>query len=303
MFFQNYWGWLNQQLAQYLTGQLAALSAAIEPLVVIMATIMLMVWGYLLMSGRIDRPLEDTLHRLVRLMVILGACIKLWGINDVLIDWFVNGPSDLMARLTNNADPVTALDKTWEYAANVASFLMNNASFWDGQGDNYLWGIFLYLISGYFCLYLMFLLSLSKIAITVVLALAPIFIASLLFESTKGYFSSWIHELVNFFLVTVLSSFMLSLLTTLVTSYAQQTAAIGPEIKETDTIDLLLSCGLSILVLHQIIPIAARLSGGYHLQLGQLPQQAVRSGVQAAKSLAVAGLTIATDFAAEAERD
>ena len=44
-------------------------------------------------------------------------------------------------------------------------------------------------------MYTMFLLALSKIALSVLIALGPIFMALLLFETSKRFFESWIAQL------------------------------------------------------------------------------------------------------------
>jgi len=303
MFFKTFWDWLNTQSGHFLTDQLANLANALEPAIVTLAAVTLMVWGYLLMSGRVDRPLEDTVHRLVRLMVVLGVSTRLWGVNAILIEWFINGPAQVFAALNQTQDPVSGIDQTWNNTAAVAGFLMDHSSFIEGDSVNYFWGIALYLIGGYFCLYLIFLLTLAKIALTVVMTLAPSFMACLLFDATKQYFVSWIHELANFLLIAVLSGLMMSLLMTLVSSFAQQTQALGSNLNTTDAVDLVLACGLSILILHQIIPMAARLSGGYSLQLGHWPQQGVRLGFQAARAAVFTGLNLVSSLSEGVERD
>ena len=53
----------------------------------------------------------------------------------------------------------------------------------------------MYVIVGLTAVYTMFLLALSKIALSVLIALGPVFIALLFFETTKRFFESWIAQL------------------------------------------------------------------------------------------------------------
>jgi type IV secretion system protein VirB6 len=80
---------------------------------------------------------------------------------------------------------------------------------------------------GLLCVYAMFLIALSSIALAVLLALGPLFIAMLLFDATKRLFAAWIAQLVNYALITVLTVMVGALLLQIVQSYATQTAALG----------------------------------------------------------------------------
>ena len=77
------------------------------------------------------------------------------------------------------------------------------------------------------CVYAMFLIALSSIALAVLLALGPLFIAMLFFDATKRFFSAWIAQLANYALITILTVMIAALLLQIVQSYAAQTAARG----------------------------------------------------------------------------
>jgi type IV secretion system protein VirB6 len=115
------------------------------------------------------------------------------------------------------------------------------------------------------CVYVMFLIALSSIALAVLLALGPLFIAMLFFEATRRFFSAWIAQLANYALITVLTVMVAALLLQLVQSYAAQTAARGSAIFTVDALNMLLIAVLVLLILRQIMPIAAGLAGGLAL--------------------------------------
>ncbi len=97
------------------------------------------------------------------------------------------------------------------------------------------------------------------------LALGPIFIALLLFESTKRFFAAWLGQLANYALITILTIMLAALLLQIVNSYAAQTAARGSSILSVDALNMMLISALVLLVLRQVMPIAAGLSGGFAL--------------------------------------
>ena len=118
---------------------------------------------------------------------------------------------------------------------------------------------------GLLCVYAMFLIALSNIALAVLLALGPLFIAMLFFEATKRMFSAWIAQLANYALITILTVMVAALLLQIVQSYAAQTAARGSAIFTMDALNMVLIAVLVFLILRQIMPIAAALAGGIAL--------------------------------------
>ena len=72
-------------------------------------------------------------------------------------------------------------------------------------------------------------------------------------------------QLANYALVGVLAVLTASLMLTVVEAYATQTAAKGAAILTVDALDMLLVAGLVLLLLRQVMPIAARLGGGVAL--------------------------------------
>jgi len=63
-FFATFWTWLNGQLATYIGANTARLAAVLEPAVVTLATVYVMVWGYLHLTGRMEEPVVAGLKRL-----------------------------------------------------------------------------------------------------------------------------------------------------------------------------------------------------------------------------------------------
>jgi type IV secretion system protein VirB6 len=111
----------------------------------------------------------------------------------------------------------------------------------------------------------MFLISLSSIACAVLLAIGPLFVTMLLFDSTRRFFDAWLAQLATYALITILTVMVAALLLSVVESYAAQTAARGAAILTVDALDMVLVSGLVFLLMRQIMPIAAGLAGGIGL--------------------------------------
>lgn len=263
--FEQFWLWLADRLADYVSVNVAAVAAAIEPAAVTLAAIYVMVWGFLHLKGAIEEPLLTGAVRILRLVVVFGVGLRLWQYNALIVDTFFEAPVELAAALAGAADPIGTIDALWDRGGTVAAFLWEKGGIFDGDVGYYIAAVIVYLLVGAVCVYTLFLMSLARVALAVLLALGPIFIVLLLFDGTKRFFEGWVAQLANYALVGVLAVLTASLLMTVVEAYAVQTAAKGAAILTVDALDMLLVSGLVLLILRQVMPIAARLAGGVAL--------------------------------------
>lgn len=263
-FFATFWSWLNGQLAAYIGENTARLADVLEPAVVTLATVYVMAWGYLHLTGKIDEPLVTGLKRIIVLAVVLGVGLRLWLYNTLIVDTFYNAPAQLAAAVIGAGDPVATIDTIWERGGTVAGNLWIEGSGWTGWGYT-IAGTVVWCLIGILCVYAMFLIALSSIALAVLLALGPLFIVSLLFDATRRFFSAWIAQLANYGLITILTVMIAALLLKIVQSYAAQTAARGNAIVTVDALNMVLVAMLVFLILRQVMPIASGLAGGLAL--------------------------------------
>ena len=264
-FFATFWGWLNGQLAAYIGDNTARLAAAIEPVVVTLATVYVMIWGYLHLTGRVDEPFTTGLRRIVTLTAVLGVALRLWLYNSLVVDTFYRSPAQLAASIVGATDPVSTVDAVWAQGGAVAGLLWSRGSVLLGDFGFYIAGAVVWLLMGVLCVYTMFLIALSSVALAILLAIGPLFIVALLFERTQRLFAAWVSQLTNYALITILTVLVAALLLQIVESYARQTAARGAAILTVDALDMLLVAGLVLLVMRQVMPIAAALASGVAL--------------------------------------
>lgn len=265
-FFQTFWTWLNGQLTSYIGTTTAKVASILEPAVVTFATVYVMVWGYLQMTGRIEEPFTNGLKRLITLAVVLGVALNLWLYNSVIVDTFYRAPSQFVAALAGAADPVTTIDAIWNSGGAVANRLASNGSLVGSSAVGFwLAGLTIWVFTGLLCVYTMFLIALSSIASSILLALGPLFFTGLLFDATRRMFESWIAQLTNYALISVLTVLASGLLLQIVASYATQTAARGAGVTTMDSVDMVLMSVLVFLLMRQVMPIAAGLATGVSL--------------------------------------
>ena len=214
------------------------------------------------------------------LAVVIGVGVDLWLYNSLIVDTFYRAPAQLAATIIGAADPVTTLDVIWSRGGAVASQLWNNGGVLSGDFGFYVAGAAVWVLMGLLCVYTMFLVALSSVALAVLLALGPLFIGLLLFEATRRFFEAWLAQLANYALISILTVLVAALLLQIVESYAQQTAARGAAILTVDALDMVLVAVLVFLLLRQVMPIAAALAGGIALSTFGLTSRFVSWGLR-----------------------
>ena len=263
-FFRTFWSWLNAELASYIGDNTARVASILEPAVITLGTVYVMIWGYLQLTGRIQEPFADGVKRIVTLTIVFGVALHLWLYNTVLVDTFYNAPTEFAAAVVGASDPVQTIDAIWNSGGAVADQLFRDGGPWSHLGYT-LAGVVVWLLVGMLCVYTMFLLALSSVALSVLLALGPFFVALLLFDTTRKFFEAWLAQLANYALITIITVMIAALMLHLVQSYAQQTQALGTAIQTVDAINMLLAAVLVFLFVRQVMPIAAGLAGGVAL--------------------------------------
>ncbi len=224
-FFASFWSWLNGQLAGYIGLNTARVAEALEPAVVTLATLYVMVWGYLHLTGRIEEPFVTGLKRLITLAVVLGSAVHLWLYNTLIVDTFYNAPAQLAASVVGTPTrwrpsmPSGTVVARWRATCGTTAECSAAISATTSPA-RCVWALV-----GLLCVYTMFLIALSRIALAVLLALGPLFLALLLFDATRRFFEAWLAQLANYALITVLTVLVAALLLQVVESYAEQTAA------------------------------------------------------------------------------
>lgn len=277
-FFAEFSAWLNSILATYIGDNTARIAGALQPAVITLGVLYLMVWGYLQLMGQIQEPFVAGLKRIIMLAVVLGAALHLWLYNSVIVDTFFEAPGTLAAAVIGSPDSVTIVDRIIFSGDDAASRLIEKGGILNGDFSFYIAGFGVYLIVGLTAIYTIFLLALSRIALSVLLALGPLFIALLFFETTKRFFESWIAQLANYAFITILTVLMAALMLALVSAAAEQAANAEGDIEIAHAVRVCMAAGLTFLVMRQVMPMAAGLASGLALSSFGVVSAALLSG-------------------------
>lgn len=283
-FFTAFDVWLQAKLATFVADKTAALAALLEPFAVVCALLYVMVWGYLQLAGKIEEPVFEGARRILVLVAVLGFSIRLWSYNAFWVDTFMTSPQALATALAG-APAGPGLNGTADTVLNegftVAENLYKQAGVLDGNFGFYIAAAVMWIVITLTATYAAFLAALSRIALALILALGPLFILGLLFDSTRRFFESWVAQLANYALIAVLTGAIGGLLLEIVTTEATAMSAAGTDLTLGAIVPLVAACVLVLLVMLQIMPIASGLASGVALtSMGVVSKSIAWGGTQ-----------------------
>lgn len=277
-FFDQFDAWLTGILANYIGDNTARLAAVLEPLIVTLAVLYVVIWGYMHLMGKIEEPFITGVKRLVVLAVILGTSVSLWLYNSVIVDTFFYAPTQLVAAVIGAYDSVSVVDRITFLGSEAGASLLRQGGVLDGNFSLYIAGCAVYLIVGLTAVYTIFLLTLSRIALSVLIALGPLFIAFLFFETTKRFFESWIAQMANYGFISILTVLVAALMLRILTAAAEEAASAGGGIQIAHAVRVCMAAGLTFLVMRQVMPMSAGLASGLALSTFGLVSAALAWG-------------------------
>jgi type IV secretion system protein VirB6 len=266
-FFTASLGYIERVCDAYVGEQVAAVAQAIAPAAFTFLGVYVVLWGFASMRGAIREPLMDMAERVLKVALVFGAGIGLAEYNTVITQTFLHGPDELAAAMARSQDQTSftgGLDTLLGQGFDIGKQFWAKAGLFNGDVGLYFVALAVWALTIIVTSYGFFLMALSKVALTAILALGPLFIISLLFETTSGYFNSWFRQLSNYFLVPILVM-AVNLLVLKLFSRSASAAAIA-NAGEVDQIFPFMAMGLiSLLALASVLTIAAGLAGGVAL--------------------------------------
>lgn len=273
----------------YVGEQTAAMARAIAPAAFTFLGVYVVLWGFASMRGIIREPLMDMAERVLKVSLIFGIGIGLAEYNSVITETFLHGPDELAAAMARSPDAggfTGGLDALFSQGFQAGQQFWAKAGMFNGDMGLYFIALAVWTLTIVVTAYGFFLMALSKVALTAILALGPLFLIGLLFETTAGYFNAWIRQLTNYFLVPILVMAVNLLLLKLFSRAASDAAVASAG--DIDQIFPFMAMGLvSLLALASVLTIAAGLAGGVSLSSFGLGRLAV--GLMHRHALPLAG--------------
>jgi len=224
-----------------------------------------LVWGLLQLFGRIEEPVMEGLKRIAVLGLIFGIGLHLWLYEDVIVDTFFEAPAQLGRAIIGTYEPVSVVQTIMDQGSDTAELLLMKGGLLDGNFAFYIAGVAVYVFVGVTAVYTMFLLALSRIALSILLALGPLFIVLMFFNATRRFVEAWIAQLANYAFIAILVVLVAALMLVVVGTATTAATARGGLIEIVDAVRVCLAAGLTLLVMRQVPPMAAGIASGIAL--------------------------------------
>ena len=234
-------------------------------------SIYVLLWGLAFWRGLINEPLSDGVARLFRI-VLVGSVALGAGIYGGRIATFLYGsPAQLASTVIGGAvTPDSVMDRAIDHGNDIAAQYMSLVSFITDPGGSIaaiLSALIVWLFTALLVLYGTALILLSKVILGLVIALGPIFIALLLFDSTKRFFEGWLGQALNYLFVYALVAATINIMFALwmpQLQYALDNSGAG----FMALLPMIIVGGAAFVILMQVPALASGLAGG--VQLGTL---------------------------------
>ena len=242
-----------------------------ETTITLAFTFYIVLLGYRFLTHSASSDLATLTRHGVVMLVVYGLIMQ-WSLyNTFFYNVFTGEPTYISVVLADSAGAPTtetsaqALDNIYNTGVRAAGELFSQIELTSPQYAFY--ALIVWFVTFVSCVFALCLLIYAKLALSIGLALGPIFLIFILWEGTKGLFESWIKKLVNFGLVPIITTCILMLMLSIEnTTLGQLTTKDAKGVVTFEAMGPYLCVSIAnFLLLMQVLPIAASLSGGIAL--------------------------------------
>lgn len=277
-------------LENFISSGSSNLASAVAGPLTLAVTLYVIITGILMMLGKIDTPIREIALRVIKLGIII-ALVKESGTYQQFVTgiFFETLPNEITSALSSGS-PMTgsSLDGLMSQVQQTATDIMKQAG-WDFTIVTYGMAGLALIVIALISMAVSFVVTLyAKIALSLVLALGPVFIACALFDSTRRMTEAWFAQVINYVVLQVLVVALGSLLIDILDSQVAQATSLG------DALMIPISLGATFVaagyILYQLPQLAASLAGGgMSLAYGTMARNDARGSTVAQSARYLAG--------------
>ncbi|MGB0893796.1 MAG: type IV secretion system protein [Parashewanella sp.] len=256
---------VDQALHNYVQQGSARLIQYLIPVFTSMMILWVVIWGYSMMFGRSEQPLQEGFFRILRIGFILTLGLTVGHYNQTVVKFLSESPQFLAATVsgTQTQNAAQLLDHLYGQIFILADNAWRQGGVMNGNFGMYILAMALLIIGSCLTMMVAFFILLSKVMVSVLLAIGPAFFVLLLFQATQRFFESWLGMVLNFGFILLLGVAAGQLMTTVASKYLEQISHNHAALTTlSDSSMLCVVLGLCILVMKQIPAMAAALGGG-----------------------------------------
>ena len=247
-----------------------------RPWVLLMSVLFVVITGYLMLTGRLSLSLSELFPRIVKWLAVIAIVLNFDAMIILLFNLFTNVPEAVATSLANIGGETEgsingSVGLVWSQGMEAAQNIFAEAGL--TTWSPIIFGILVLIVTLLAVVYITFLLMLAKLAVAVLLGLAPFFIVLYIFDATRPVFEGWLRQLISFALIPVFLYGLLALLLSMMNTMSQEMleATANGVWGITHVGPYALVMVVSLLLSTQVMGWAAGVGGGFSLSsLGAL---------------------------------
>lgn len=262
--FQAFTNRFDTPLTNFIDTGIDNLTSAVSGPLNVALVLYVVLYGFAVMRGAIVEPVQEFAWRAIKLAIIVVLATRASDYNSFVKQVFFDTlPSEIgnifvtgsNSGLNSGASFDAFLDKVFKYGYDL----------WQNASWNDFFTIALavaVILAGSLATMFQFAIVLyAKVGLSLVLALGPVFVALMLFSSTRPFGEAWTRQLANFVILQILAMAVIGLFITTLDSVIQ-TSAPSTADKAYSAIAIIALLSLGGYVSLQLPEIAGGLAGG-----------------------------------------
>lgn len=202
-------------LQEFITSGTSGISSWVSGPLTVALTLYVVIYGFLVLNGSVRTPVMDLAFRAIKLAIILMLVQNAANYRTYVSDlFFVDLPNEISAALnTGPAPSASAFDSLLDKGQAAAEDIWERSG-WPVDIVTGVAGLVVIVVT-FIVASIGYVVSLyARVALAIVLAIGPIFIALAMFSSTRRFTEAWLSQLANFVVLEVLVVAVGSLLVT-----------------------------------------------------------------------------------------
>jgi len=269
------YAFVDERLAVFLNERASAVIAVVSGPLRLALVLYILLYGIAILRGAISEPLMDFAVRGVKLAIIYMLATSVAYSSWVTDPLFHVLPNTLATAIGGSGVPDvgSAFDQFYARAAYLADKITEGATPIDF--GPWILGALVWFVGAFSATLGFAVVLLAKVALALLVALGPIFIACVLFEATRRYFFGWLSQGVNYLVLFALILTIFQLILSLVDA---QWGAIDGSDPMVGGLLFIALCLLGAIFFLQTPAIAAGIAGGASAGLADFANAASLGG-------------------------
>lgn len=273
--FQPAYAFVDEKLGVFLNERASSVIGEVAGPLRAALVLYVILYGFAILRGSISEPIMDFAVRSLKLAFIYLLATTVAYSSFVIDPLFHVLPNTLARAISGSSVPDvgTAFDQFFARAAYLAEKIAGEASPFDF--GPWILAALVYLVGALAAALGFGVVLIAKVALALLVALGPIFIACALFDATRRFFFGWLAQAVNYLVLFALIITIFQLVLSLV---AQQWGSIDGNDPIAGGLLFIALCLLGAIFFLQTPAIAAGIAGGASAGLADFANAASLSG-------------------------